>query len=289
MKRVITVFLLMSFVFVGFAAAESLDKTWIIREDTGSASTMERLDTPDLVPGQTIDVYLEKNELSVKWGEGYATYSFSYYSDTGKAIWTSGTFTEKKAASGGSWTFSKVHRVTLPPNIPAGAYRLGFTLTDYHSNTDYKGNASFTVGAGAPSAAAEGPGPSTPASTGEYTVMIGNIELTLVEVAKNSNRLTLTFQGVNRGDVEDKLSIYPYKTRIISDQGEEFVLSDIGGGGNLTGGGLRFAPGIPMKADLYYKPPAVKVNHLAQLEIHFYYFDDKVILRDIPVPWSSGR
>lgn len=285
MKKIICASLALFFVVLSIATADSLDKAWIIEADTGSAATMERLDRPNLSPGDTIDVYLEKRGLSVKWGEGYATYTYSYYTEGGKEIWTSEVYSERKPYSGASWEFAQVHRVTLPSNIPPGAYRLGFTVTDYHTKKTYKGNVEFTVGA---AAAVQPASPDTAVGeeSGAYVVMIGDVEMTLTAVEKTSNRLTLTFRGLNKGDTDERLDVYSYGMRIISRQGEEFVLSAVGGGGNLESG-VRFAPQVPMMAELYLKPPATKVNHISYLEIPFYYFDDKIVLRDIPVPYRA--
>ena len=283
----VTIFIVLS----AAAMAEPIDKVWIIKENTGSPETMEKLSSPDLSPNQTIEVYIEEKGLSAKWGEGFAYYTYTYYSEAGKKIWTSKEYSKKKRTSDDTWIFSQVQRITIPEGIPDGTYRIGFELTDYHTKELYNGNVHFTVGKGAGTGEPKGAKEkSMPASgEGDYRTTIGEIELKLLSVEKSDNRLTLRFKGINNGDTKDELRLYPYQTRIVSKQGEEFSFSDHGGGGSLSSG-VDFPPQVTMKTDFYFKRPVPgRVSHISYLEIPFYSKDDKVILKDIPVPWPANN
>ncbi len=292
MKKIVTMVVLAA-LSVGFIAAESLDKAWIIKENTGSPATMKRLERPDLSPGQTIDVYIEQAGLAVKWGEGYVTYTYAYFSESGTEIWRSEVFTHKQKVNGNSWTFGNVQRITIPGNIPRGAYRIGISLVDYHTNKTYVGNVSFTVGQGSSSAPQAGPAQQPPggktAAAPAYTVRIGTVELSLVSVTKDSNRLTLVFSGVNRGDTDQELRLYVYKTKIVSGGGETFLYSDHGAANTSFVSGVVFPPGVPVRGEIYFKPPVTKIDFIALFEMVFYYTEDKVSFRDIPVPWNAAR
>lgn len=277
---------------LGAVHADSLDKVWIIKENTGSPETMVKLEVPDLSPNQTIEVYIEEKGLSARWGEGFVYYTYTFYSEEGKKIWTSQEYSKKKRTSKDTWTFSHVQRITIPEGIPKGSYRIGFELTDYHTKEVYQGNVHFTVGKGSDSRGTEQPKtaekePTTSSEGGDFRTTIGEIELSLVSVEKSDNRLTFTFKGINKGGANDTMRIYPYKTRIVSKGGEEFVFSEDGGKGTLVSG-IEFPPEVPMQATFYFKRPVPsRVSHISYMEIPFYYKDDKIVWRDIPVPWSA--
>jgi hypothetical protein len=294
MKRVLLYVLLLCVVSAGFAAAESLDKVWIVQEDTGSASTMVRLDNPDLSPNQTIEVYIEESGLAVRWGEGYVNYTYTYYSDMGKEIWTSKRYSEKKRTGDDTWTLKHTQKVTLPGNIPDGKYRIGFAVSDYHSKKVYKGNASFTVGQGGGSAPAVTPRtadsstPQAPVSggSGEFVGIIDNVKLSLTGIETTRNRFTLHFVGVNEGSTDQDLR--NYACRMISTQGKEYTYAEYGGGGALRKW-MRFPPNVPMKTEIYFERPVpdeIK-GSIKYFEMTFWSEDDTLILRDVPVPYST--
>ena len=288
MKKLVFCVVAIFIVLSATAMAEPLDKVWIIKENTGSSETMEKHSSPDLSPNQTIEVYIEEKGLSAKWGEGFVYYTYTYYSDEGKKIWTSKEHIKKKRTSKDTWTFSHVHRINIPENIPNGTYRIGFELTDYHSKKVYHGNVHFTVGKGAGEPKETKKSEPTPSSgEGDYRTTIGEIELELVSVEKSDNRLTFKFKGINNGDAKNELRLYPYQTSIISKQGVEFTFSEYGGGGSLASG-TNFPPEVAIKADFYFKRPVpARVSHISYLEIPFYSTEDKVIWKDIPVPWPE--
>jgi len=291
MKKTCLVFFL-SVLLTSTIAAEPLAKAWIIRENTGSPETMKRLEHPDLAPGQTIEVYLEQPGLIVKWGEGYVTYSYSFLAGNGAEILRSDVFTHKQKISGNNWTFGKVQRITIPKNIPRGEYRIVFNLLDYHSNKTYIGNVTFTVGmSSVPNQPPPGPAQTSsgaPPPQLDYTVRIGTVDLSLISVEKTSNRLTMIFRGINHGDSDQELRLYPYKTIIVSREGETFLYSDYGAITSLVNG-VVFPPGVPVRGELYFKPPVTKIDFISHFEMPFYSLDDKVVLRNIPVPWKTER
>jgi len=294
MKKVIFFVVAIFIVLPAAAAADSIDTLWIIEENTGSPETMVELEDPDLSPNQVIEVYIEAKGLTAKWGEGSAYYTYTYYSELGKKIWSSREYTTQKRTRDDTWTFSHVQRITIPNDIPNGSYRLAFELTDYHTNEVYQGNVHFTVGKGAetdnsgePREANEKSGQSSSAEEGDYRTTIGEIELKLVSVEKSDNRLTFTLKGINRGETKDELRLYSYNTRIISAEGEVFVFSEHGGEGTLVSG-IDFPPEVPMQASFYFKRPVpARVSHISYLEIPFYSKEDKIIWHEIPIPWPT--
>ncbi len=309
MKRIILGITGLLLISAAVLSAESLDKVWIVEGGTDSSDSAERLEDPVVSPGQVIEVLIEEKGLSARWGEGFAYYTYTYYSDMGKKIWTSREYTEKKRTSDETWTLSVVQRIIVPLEMPTGNYRLGFELTDYHTKIVYKGSVVFTVSSSAKSEPGssdttvetsvdtsdtraslieEGTSSTESGASGAYRTMIADVELSLVSVEKTGNRLIITLRGVNRGEADEELRLYSYRTRIISEQGEEFTFSEHGGGESKFIRGLDFPPEVPMQESFSFTGPVPgKVAHIAYLEVPFYYREDKVTWRDIPIPWKA--
>jgi hypothetical protein len=288
----------------GVAWADSADKVWIIAENTGNPATFVKLEKPDLVAGQTIMVYLEQAGLSGKWGEGSVNYTYTYYSETGKKIWSSKEQTVKKLTKDATWLLSSVIEITMPAGIPDGAYRIAFELKDYHTQKIYNGNIHFTIGMGksvavdppvvpaAPvSAPAATPGPAAaPAATaaGSFTYEIADVELTLVSLVRKQDKLVFSFRVLNRGDMKINLQMYPYQTSFIDSNGKEVKFDKWGGNGSLCDG-QNFVPGIQTQADLEMKIPESLSNNISYLEIPFYGQDERLKWKNLPVPFSAGE
>ncbi len=266
--------------------AETLSTAMIIKNDTGNPDTMVSLTDKTFSPGETFEVYLEAKDLSARWGEGYAVYSYSYYSESGSKIWTSPRYSEEKRVSGKEWTFSKVHRITLPEEIPDGDYRIMFTVVDYHTDTEYKGNVNFSVGMNSTPPASSSAQSGSDSDT-KFKTIVNDIELSLESVEKTDNRLTINLKGINRAEEAKKLDIYIYDTRIISSSGKEYSFSEYDGRGSLNEG-VKFSPSVPILTDLYYpRPVPSAVSGIELLEIAFYSTDDTVLWRKIPVPYQA--
>ena len=291
MKKIIFI-LVIFFCIAGSVFSETLDKAWIIERNTGSVSTMQQLENPSVQPGDVLHVLLSAENLQAKWGEGSVQWQYAYETENGKTIWTSEFIPHKENVSGSVWDFLQVMNITVPQNIPEGKYKLGFTVIDYHSKDTYRGWVDFIVGEKEGTAAASATesepaadtGPDKPASQSEYTVWIEDVELKLTAVEKNSNRLTFRFTGTNHGDEELKLRVYSYTTRIIDGNGVEYTFNDTDGSGKLSTS-TTFPPGIPMQTDIYFRKPATNADSIALLYIEFYYVDDVLELRSIPIPW----
>jgi len=213
--------------------AESLDKAWIISENTGNPATFVKLDQPNLDPGEIIQVYLEQSGLSAKWGEGWVLYGYSWFTDKGKKVWSSKELDAKKKSSDETWKLSSVVPVAVPADLPAGKYRIEFSVTDYHTKKNYLGNIHFTVGmpsaqaqgpaqAASASASAAAPDSAAPADDDAYTGYIDNVRMTLVSAVKRSNKLILKFDVLNEGDKEQNLQIDPYKSFLSDANRKEF-------------------------------------------------------------------
>ncbi len=289
MKKTILCVLLSLVFAAGAVFGESLDRAWIIERNTGSVSTMKQLKNPSVEPGDVLHVLLSADNLRAKWGEGFVQWRYQYETANEKTIWSSDVIPYKQNVSGDAWDFLQVMNITIPNSMPEGEYKLGFIVLDYHSQTEYRGWVDFTVGETTETAAideesAVETGPDEPVGQTEYTVWIEDVELKLTAVEKNSNRLTFRFTGTNHGDEELNLRVYSYTTRIIDGNGVEYTFNDTDGSGKLSTG-TTFAPGIPMQADVYFRKPATNAESIALLYIAFYYIDDVLELRSIPIPW----
>lgn len=286
MKKFLAFVFLLMVLPIFLLSAESFDKVWIVKKNSGSVSTMEKLQNPEVSPGDVLHILLSVKELQAKWGEGYVQWKYEYRGSSGKTIWESKYITHKEQADGNTWDFLRVIDVTIPKSIPEGEYNLGFTLLDYHTKIEYRGWIDFTVGGkeAATASAEEEEQPTQQPKKQEYTVWIEKVELTLKSVKKTSNRLIFTFTGINHGEEEQDLRVYPYSTRIISGRGREYNFSDVGGGGKLSKG-TTFSPDIPMETDIYFRNPATNADGISLLHIDFYYTQDVLKLKSIPVPW----
>jgi len=273
------------------AMSEEKSRIAIIKKDTGKPATIEEMVNPDFEPEQAFDILVQINNLTAKWNEGYVTYTYTYYSDKNQKISTSQPQSIKERTQKDSWNMAKVIRVTLPGNIPKGAYRLGFDVTDYHTGKMYKGSVQFTISMGktpAPqSPSSQPPAQQTPKgapATDGFDFEIADAVLTLKSITKNSNKITFSFIGVNNDSENLDLRIYPYTTRINSETGTEYKFSDVGGDGNLVTG-VSLPPEVPMSLEISFKKPAVNVNKVALLEVFFYYIDDNLVMKNVVVPW----
>lgn len=288
MSKRILLAVIFSALFAAGLSAESIDKLWIVKENTGSLSTMERLENPDFDGGQRFPVLLRVEGLASGWNEGYVKWRYSYVSEKGRVIWTSPFETYRGQESEG-WNLTRVVNIALPDSIPQGVYRLAFDVTDGHSGKVYKGSVGFTVGnpetPATPEAepAEEGSGgDAAPQGDVLATAYIGAIKLELLEVNRNSNRLTFRFRGTNEGEESDRLDLYPYSSRIIDAEGREYNFSETGGGGNLSDG-INLPPDVAVSLELFFRRPANQVERIEFLEFSFYYFDDLLTLRGIDV------
>lgn len=292
MKKTAVFVLAMTLISLGVLHSESMDEVRIVRENTGSVSTLKEVENPNVSPGDVIHVHLAVDEVTAKWNEGYVQWKYEYENSDGETIWSSDFDAYKEYVSGKSWDFSRVVDITIPKNISKGDYRLGFTLIDYHTQNEYRGWTDFTVGASAPAASktdndpppAKEPAAGPADESGKYSVWIEDVELKLTAVEKNSNRLTFSFTGKNHGDEDLNLRVYSYTTRFIDGNGKEYTFNDVDGGGSLSQS-VTFPPGIPMQADVYFRKPATNADDVALLYIEFYYIDDVLELRSIPIPW----
>lgn len=268
--------------------AETMDKTWIITENTGNSATFVKLDNPDLVQGQVIMVYLEQSGLSGKYGEGSTSYTYTYYSETGKKIWTSPPQLAKKLTKDATWKLSSVTEVTLPETIPQGTYRIGYELTDIHTQTVYNGNIHFTVNM-AKAAVATVPAAAIPASTAvvasAFTCKIGKTDVTLVSLIRQQNKLLYTFKVLNGGDINSSVKII--RMNSFDSNGQQFVYD--WQHSNLDGSlysGQNFVSGLETKADANVTLPEAFTNGpISYLDILFN--DEHVIWKNIPLPYNA--
>ena len=286
MKKILSALFLLLTIPVFIISADSMDKLWIVKRNTGSVSTMEQLQNPEVKSGDVLHILLSVKGLQAKWGEGYVQWKYEYRASGGKTIWESDYLTHKEQVSGNSWNFLRVVDITIPESIPEDAYGLGFTLVDYHTKKEYRDWVDFSVVGKKtePAAAEKAEEPTQSPDKQEYIVWIEDVELTLKSVKKTSNRLTFTFTGKNHGEEEKNLRVYPYSTRIITDTGREYNFNDVGGKGKLAEG-TTFSPGIPMETDIYFRKPATNADSISLLYIDFYYTQDVFEMRSIPVPW----
>ncbi len=260
---------------------EDLDTLWIVKENTGSVSSLERLGNPDFAPSDSLYLYVRVEDLMARWGEGQVKWKYYYQSSNGKLIWSSPFKPVGRPVPEERWVFSEVVSITLPANIAAGRYRLGFTLVDGHSHTEYRGWVDFSVGMSSEKADP----PAAPASRVlDAAALIEDVELRLLSVGKDSYGVSFKFSGVNRGSSDQRLTLYPYGSRIIDSEGNEFIFSEAGGGGSLAEGVL-FPPDAPVSAELYFERPALDADAIAFLFLSFYDTEDVFELRSLSVPW----
>lgn len=267
--------------------AEAIDKVWIIEENTGSISTMQERPNPALSPGETVEVLIQVRGLSTRWGEGYAKWSYSYLSESGRKIWISDSYSQRERSDTSTWDFARVATITLPRTIPEGRYRLAFYLQDFHSGKLYQGHAGFSIGGAraAESQAERGEEENrSPQTETAFEGVVDTVELELRRVSRTGNRLLLLFNGLNRGTENKELRLYPYTVRIIDANGQEYRLEETGGGGNLTDG-VSLPPEVPMELELFFRPPATQIEQIQYLQLDFYGTKESLNLRAIPVPW----
>lgn len=293
--RILAALLVLSALPLG---AESLDKAWIISENTGNPATFVKLDQPNLDPGEIIQVYLEQSGLSAKWGEGWVLYGYSWFTDKGKKVWSSKELDAKKKTGDETWKLSSVVPVAVPADLPAGKYRIEFSLTDYHTKKNYLGNIHFTVGMGTAAnekavetgqTAQEAPASKTQISAdGTYSAYIGNVLLTLASAVRRQNKVILTFNALNEGDVKQELRIYTYQTVMIDSNLKEVYSDKWGSSGSLSDGHVVF-PGVPAKPELVFIVPESFSSEISYLEIAFYSGEDRFKLKNLSIPYQKAQ
>ncbi|ADK81786.1 hypothetical protein [Sediminispirochaeta smaragdinae] len=290
MKKVILGIVFLTFFWNVSLFAESVDQMWIVKEHTGSASSLQRVSEPLFSPGQTMYVYILVNNLGVKWGEGQVKWKYYYQSSDGKIIWASPFTPVSRRSSDPSWNFSEVVTISLPSTIPEGSYGLGFSLVDAHTLKEYRGWVEFRVGIvttdqnlTAEPDQQQGKA-AAPEVQQDFTSSVNGIRFTLVAVEKRPERLVITFTGNNGESEEQKLVLYPYSARIIDREGNEYQYADLGDGGSLAAG-VSFPPGIPTMADIRFRRPTNTIMSMALLSFSFYHTDEMVELRGVPVPY----
>lgn len=281
MKKIIFLSALFAAFFCLSAAAEEVDAIWIVEGAVDTADSLVRVDHPDFSPGDAMFLYVAVDGLAVRWGEGQAKWKYYYQSSNGKVIWSSPFTPVTRQFADSQWKFSEIVTITLPESIPSGRYGLGFMLVDAHSMKEYQGWTDFTVDMESVSRPHAKDGVPEPSG---LTGTIGGIELSLVSVRKETGRLLLDFSGLNGGDAERLLSLYPYGSRIIDSGGNEYVFSEVGGGGGLSDGTV-FPPGERIAADLHFDRPAGEAEGIALLYLSFYDTEDVLEVRSLPVPW----
>lgn len=295
--RIVTVAVLFCLVFS--VSAESIDRFGIIEENTGSLATIREYDTPDLTPGQRVEVVVVVRGLQTRWGEGQVRWRHRIFDEMGQTVAQSRLTPYTHRSSGGEWDLLRVETVDLPRDLPDGRYRIDWEVIDDHADTTYRGNAAFTIGMSAagenvterpspepaptpvqPPKAEESP---TAVPSGEYVATIEGIEITLTDITRDSNRLTFRMRGINRGTEDYRLDIYSYTTRLIDGNGREYSFDDVGGSTNLSQG-VTLPLDVPMQLDIEFRDGAVAVDSIALLEVAFYYTDDVIRWRDLTVP-----
>lgn len=275
--------------------AESLDKVWIISENTGNPATFVKRDQPNLDAGEIIQVYFEQSGLSAKWGEGWVPYGYSWFTDKGKKVWSSKELDAKKKSSDETWKLSSVVPVAVPADLPAGKYRIEFSVTDYHTRKNYLGNIHFTVGM--PSAQAEQPAQTAsasvaatdsaaPADDDAYTGYIDNVRMTLISAVKRSNKLILKFDVLNEGDKEQSLQVDPYKSFVSDANRKEFYFSKWDCESTLIDS-HTFYHGVPAYAELTLSVAESFKGPVSYLMMAFNYTSNEYKVKNFPLPFQK--
>jgi len=123
--------------------------------------------------------------------------------------------------------------------------------------------------------------------TGQFSSVVAEIEIKLVEVDINSNQLTITMLAVNNGDSEFPLRLDWAKTRIIDTRGNIFTYEDAGSRsvGNIRSN-LDLPVGIPVQLNVVFTRAVTSIEAMRLLEMHFPFTDDIIWWEDVPVPYG---
>lgn len=306
MKRIVNILILLILIFSAVAiSAESLDRFGIIKENTGSLSTLEVLDTPDLNPGQRVEIVVVARGLQARWGEGQIRWRYRVLDEMGQTIVQSRLTPYTQRVSSSNWDLRRVEVVPLPRDLANGRYRIAWEVVDDHTNITYRGNARFTVGmphredpadGGAPQVQPtppaapvqdqepEVPQPTTPQR--DFVANVEGVEITLKEITRNSNRVSFRMTGVNTNTEEVGLRLWGRDTRIIDSNGREYLFDDVGVRTNIVRG-IDFPTDIPLQIELELRGPATSVERIALIELAFLNTNDSVEWRDITIPWPA--
>lgn len=277
--------------------AESLDTFKIVRENTGNTATMVTLDKPFLKPNQTIFILMEQAGLSGKWGEGYVTWSYSYYSTSGTKIWTSKDQSAKKLTKEATWDLSSVLDITLPDSIPDGEYRIQLNLKDYHTNKEYLGSVFFTVGEVKTSrsekvqslptnkAESDQKNNASQSKKDDFVITIGETEIELLSVEIIDFDLIFTFRGLNNGYELNTIFVNTDRIFFIDSTGKEVHYSKGNGDMHLK----KLAPGVETKITFSMKIPKQVSNELAYFRFSFGLnsWGTDYIWKNIYLPYSA--
>ncbi len=292
MKKTVLLALLLVMVSF-FVSAESITKVAIVQEDTGNPATMNVLTNPDFSAGMTMNVLLQINNLKAKWNEGFLTYTYTYYTDRDQKIWTSQKQTVKKNVNSAAWNYSEVLRIKLPGTITKGSYKIGFDVTDYHSDVLYKGSVAFSIDMKADQkpkqdaqtdpvvkqepktepAVKQDPKAEEPKpSVFPMSVNFKGFKVEVTGCYRELDDIRVHFQVTNNNELSTRFDVSRQYSAIYDDSGNKYTKTSVfffgeeGGMATVTGGKVPSEMTIKGTITFYQIPKSVKVVKLFELE-----------------------
>jgi hypothetical protein len=274
-------------------SAESITKIAIVQEDTGNPATMTILTNPDFSAGMTMNVLVQISNLKTKWNEGFLTYTYTYYTDRDQKIWTSQKQTVKKNVNSAAWNYSEVLRIKLPVTITKGSYKIGFDVTDYHSDVLYKGSAVFSIDMKAdqkpkqetlqpeplvkqePKIPQPSEEPKTEPKQPSVFPMSMNFKGFKVEVTgcyRELDEIRVNFQVTNNTELATRFDVSRHASAIYDASGNKYTRTSVfffgeeGGMATVTGGKVPSEITIKGTITFYQIPKSVKNVKLFELE-----------------------
>ncbi len=121
-----------------------------------------------------------------------------------------------------------------------------------------------------------------------FSAVVAEIDIELLEVEVNPNRLTITMLATNNGAGEFDLRLDWRETRIIDAKGNVFTYEDAGSRsvGNLRSN-FELPVGIPVRLNVVFTRATTSIETIRLLEMHFPFTDDIIWWESIPVPWGG--
>ena len=292
MKKLIFCVVAIFIVLSATAMAEPLDEVWIIKENTGSPETMEKLSSPNLSPNQTIEVYIEEKGLSAKWGEGFAYYTYTYYSERERRSGLQRGTSRKKNEQGYLDFFpcpaDNHTRRHSGRHLP---YRLrAHRLSHKRAVSWERPLHGRERGRHRRAEGSEREEQARPIRRGRLPYHYRRDRIGARFRGEERQPPHLQVQGNKQWRYERRVPALPVSNQHQFRNRGRSLPSPSTEAAAASPPGSDFPPEVTMKADFYFKRPVPgRVSHISYLEIPFYSKDDKVIWKDIPVPWPTNN
>ena len=114
--------------------------------------------------------------------------------------------------------------------------------------------------------------------------MVETVKIKLVSVIHQGEKLIIETIGENIGSSDVRINLW-HDSRFICNQGNEYSFRHQGLD-YTSFRGRNLVPGVPTKMSATIKVPQGKLDKISLLELQFQYSNDRLLFRNIPIPYK---